>query len=109
PNSLSDNNIKNLQMDQEGGIWVGCKYSGINYFNKKNGWFTLYNGESLGQQMIGQIATDEQGQIWAATEDDGLFSLDTNHKVLRRKFRHFNSVSGVFADGDELWLGSGRG
>jgi len=109
PNSLSDNNIKNLQMDREGGIWVGCKYSGINYFNKKNGWFTLYNSESRGQQMIGQITADEQGQIWVATENAGLFSLDTSHKVLRRRFRDFNNVSGVFADGDELWFGSGRG
>ncbi|GAA4808701.1 two-component regulator propeller domain-containing protein [Olivibacter ginsenosidimutans] len=111
PNSLSDNNIKDLQIDREGGIWVGCKYSGINYFNKKNGWFTLYATEDVidGQQVVGQVAPDEDGGIWAATENDGLFFLDTNDNVLRRRLKAFNSVSGLFADGDKLWFGSGRG
>jgi len=111
PNSLSDNNIKDLQVDREGGIWIGCKYSGINYFNKKNGWFTLYTTENVidGQQVMGQVVADEQGGIWAATENDGLFFLDTNHRVLRHRLKAFNNVSGLFADGDKLWFGSGRG
>ncbi|MEH6309167.1 two-component regulator propeller domain-containing protein [Olivibacter sp. CPCC 100613] len=104
PNSLADNYIKDLAIDREGGIWVACKYAGLNYFNRKNAFFSVYRPEGA-QPVVGPMVADAYNNIWAATERAGLFFLNTKKNTFNARLSTYKDVSGLYIADDKLWLG----
>lgn len=108
-NSLSDNYIQDLNIDKDGGIWISSRYEGISYFHEDNNLFT-YNFPSRSeqnQQVIVQIIPDEQGHLWVATENNGLYVLDRTTNTMERRHTAYGNVSSILVNGNELWIGKG--
>jgi len=117
PYSLSDNSVYTLTRDNEGGIWAGTYFGGVNYYPKQlttfNKFFPQGIEGSLSGYAVREICEDKNGNLWIGTEDGGLnlFSPATG------KFEHFKpngsrasiahtNIHGLLALGNELWVGT---
>ncbi|WEK37038.1 MAG: two-component regulator propeller domain-containing protein [Candidatus Pseudobacter hemicellulosilyticus] len=117
PYSLSDNAIYTLLRDNEGGIWAGSYFGGINYYAPEYGWFTKYYSGArpgmLNGNAVREICQDRYGSLWIGTEDAGLNRLDPE----TGQFTHFypngqpgslsyTNIQGLLADSNRLWIGT---
>lgn len=117
PYSLSDNAVYALYRDQEGGIWAGTYFGGLNYFPKQYTSFEKFfpkTGEnSISGNAVREICPDRYGNLWIGTEDGGLNKLNletglfTNFKPsgLPGDISNIN-IHGLCASGDTLWIGT---
>ncbi len=116
PYSLSDNAVYTLCKDNEGGIWAGTFFGGVNYYSKPNGVFKKYFPDNTAKAIIGnavrEICKDRYGNLWIGTEDAGLCKLDKNGHVTHFKpdgestgISYYN-IHGLLPDGDNLWIGT---
>ncbi|MFC4097316.1 hybrid sensor histidine kinase/response regulator [Euzebyella saccharophila] len=91
PYALSDNAVYTLTVDNEGGVWAGTYFGGINYQPKQYTPFKKYfpksSENSLNGNAIREICEDDNGNIWIGTEDGGLNKYDPNSQV----FSNFTS------------------
>ncbi|MDF3127277.1 two-component regulator propeller domain-containing protein [Rheinheimera sp. 1928-s] len=79
PASLSADWISSLLVDQQGVLWVGTRYAGVNRFNAASESFsrvalpaTINNGSS----EISVLYQDPQLRIWVGSYGAGLFLLE---------------------------------
>ncbi|NGM61530.1 histidine kinase [Sphingobacterium sp. SGG-5] len=117
PWSLADNAVYTFCKDQEGAIWVGTYFGGINYYSKTNTFFEKFFPKDIPNAISGyavrEIVADKYGKIWVGTEDGGLNRFDpkttsfTNFKPSRQagSIAHSN-IHGLLATGDTLWIGT---
>jgi ligand-binding sensor domain-containing protein/signal transduction histidine kinase len=117
PYSLNDNAVYTLFKDNEGGIWAGTFFGGVNYYVKQDAAFKKYfpyNGEnSISGNAVREICEDKYGNLWIGTEDGALNKINT----ITGNIEHFKptgqkggiaytNVHGLLADGDDLWIGT---
>jgi ligand-binding sensor domain-containing protein/signal transduction histidine kinase/DNA-binding response OmpR family regulator len=117
PFSLSDNVVTNFFKDQEGSVWAGTFFGGVNQYTSQFENFKKYlqgNGKfSLSGNVIHEIAKDKYGNFWVGTEDGGLNRILANSN----KVQHFkadgklgsithNNLHGLAMMDEELWVGS---
>jgi ligand-binding sensor domain-containing protein/signal transduction histidine kinase len=117
PYSISDNAVYCFLKDQEGSIWAGTYFGGVNYYPKQNTAFKKYfprlNENSLSGNVVREIHQDHHGNLWIGTEDAGLNKYDTATK----QFTHFQpagdkqsiastNIHGLLVTGDEVWIGT---
>ncbi len=72
PNSLSNNDVRNLLVDRSGNLWIGTEHGGLNILNLKTKKFTHYRqGPNDGHHLINDTITflyeDQSGVIWICT------------------------------------------
>lgn len=112
--ALSDDYVFSVTVDNEGGIWVGTKDGGLNYSGPDHKNFTKYyaaDSRSLENAIVSGFANDGNGNIWVATEKEGLFRYDLETERLNSydKVDFKETIcSPCFYDG-YLWLGSLNG
>ncbi|WP_163712161.1 sensor histidine kinase [Mangrovibacterium lignilyticum] len=92
PNSLSNNFLLCLHIDDSGIIWTGGLGSGMDRYDPATGKFTCYkhdpnNSGSLANDTINDILRDRYGILWIATQQ-GLDQYDPGTNT----FKHFKSV-----------------
>ena len=117
PYSISDNAVYCFVKDQEGSIWAGTYFGGVNYFPKQNTAFKKHfprlNENSLSGNVVREIHQDHSGNLWIGTEDAGLNKYDTAQKT----YTHFQpagnkesisstNIHGLLVTGDEVWIGT---
>ncbi|SDG59087.1 Signal transduction histidine kinase [Dyadobacter soli] len=114
PKSLSDNRILCLQEDAQGHLLVGTDGGGIDLYDPAQDSFRRVSVQqgNLGSNIVQGLATDPNGQVWAAT-NKGLVILKTNGKVVERHYpaalRGVN-IKCLLRDGNgNIWIGSARG
>jgi signal transduction histidine kinase/ligand-binding sensor domain-containing protein len=118
--SLSDNPVYTVYKDNEGGVWAGTYFGGLNYYPGRS--VTPYekylpdaSPGSIGGSVVREICQDRQGILWVGTEDGGLNRLDPS----TNKFQIFDpngkpgsisyfNIHGLLALGDTLWIGTHR-
>ena len=115
--SISDNVINTLCRDNEGGIWAGSRFGGINYYAYPFSHFEKYFSRDVPNSIRGngvhEIYPDNRGNIWIGTEDGGLNKLNPR----TGNFRHFfpdgkrgsisySNIHGLLLVDDELWIGT---
>lgn len=118
PYSISDNAVYNVRKDNEGGIWAGTYFGGVNYFPQQytpfEKFFPKTGVPSLSGNAIREIHPDKYGHLWIGTEDNGLnkFTPSTgsvvNIKPLpspAKGLSHTN-IHGLLVTGDSLWIGT---
>ncbi len=81
PMSLSHSSIYALFKDQQGTIWIGTYFGGVNYYNDQGYGFGFYSpdgfpGHSDNISIIGNMTEDNQGNIWICTEGRGLYRIN---------------------------------
>ena len=117
PFSISNNAIRTISKDKEGGIWVGTFYGGLNYLPVGNNLFEKYYPTGLPGDLNGnvvrEIRADSYGNIWFGTEDAGLIKLDHQTGLFSSysggggdvKIDSKN-IQGLLVDNDDLWIGT---
>ncbi len=118
PYTLSNNDVRALYKDAEGGIWVGTNFGGLSYYPKQTApYFEKYFPDdpenAIGGSIVGGICKDLQGRIWIGTEDAGLSRLDPATGEIRQ-FRSTgargslcnSNVQALLIDGNDLWVGT---
>ncbi|AFL85804.1 signal transduction histidine kinase [Belliella baltica DSM 15883] len=117
PFSLSDNALYALLKDNEGGVWAGSYFGGVNYFPKQYTPFKRFfpkTGEnSISGNAVREIRKDRYGNLWIGTEDAGLNKYDPVRNEFinypftgeNGKLSHYN-IHGLMLVGDELWVGT---
>ena len=114
PYSLSNNAIRFIYQDMEGGVWTGTFYGGVNYLPHENKPFEKFYPTGLPGSLTGnvvrEIRADSYGNIWLGTEDAGLISLDPRTGIFSSYYGsspsrvNSRNVQGLLVDNDELWV-----
>ncbi|MGC4234863.1 MAG: two-component regulator propeller domain-containing protein [Niabella sp.] len=85
PYSLSDNALYGMYKDNEGGVWIGSYFGGINYLSYNNNQFEKYFPTPLANSLAGnairEITKDRYGNLWIGSEDGGLTKYDASKKL----------------------------
>ncbi|MBD8487275.1 response regulator [Echinicola sp. CAU 1574] len=115
PYSLSDNAIYCINRDNEGGMWLGTYFGGINFLpnhpTKFIKHYPIPNSNTISGQRVRQFVEGNDSTIWIGTEDAGLNHYDPKEE----KFTHYlpnnsslsyHNVHGLARKGDELWVGT---
>lgn len=114
PYSISDNAVYALCRDNEGGIWCGTYFGGINYYHRSHAYFKKHfrtdDPNSLSGNAVRELCADNYGNLWVGTEDAGLNRLNLRTGRVSR-FSSPESVSStnihaLLLDGNELWVGT---
>lgn len=110
-NNITDRFVYSIIGDNEGGLWIGTFYGGVNYLSpigKRFDGYTMSNG--LTGNVISRFCEDRQGHIWVASDDGGLMCYSPSEKaftqyphsdILRRRNIHALAIKG-----DDLWIGT---
>lgn len=89
PFSLSDNIIYTMYEDDEGGMWLGTMFGGVNYLPNRGLIFEKYvplnTGQSLSSKRIRELVEDKKGNVWIGTEDGGVNILSRSGQITRMK------------------------
>jgi two-component system sensor histidine kinase ChiS len=92
PASLSHNNVRSLYEDEEGTLWIGTYYGGLNRFDRMTESFYRMehdpgNPSSLSDNDVRVITADQQGVLWLGTLGGGLNYLHPGHSGFGQ-YRH---------------------
>ncbi|QIP15836.1 response regulator [Spirosoma aureum] len=120
-NSLINNNIRKLLVDQSNRIWIGT-LEGLSIYDDTSQKFTTYqhdpeNRKSLSQNSIYEIMQDANGSIWVGTYYGGVnvvYSQETPFVLYQNRRQPFSIsndlISAIAADSkDNLWVGTEGG
>lgn len=121
--SLSNSSIWSIMKDQHGTIWIGSYFGGVDYFNPKYEFFSVYTADKsvpdkLSFPVISCLTEDNKGNLWIGTEGGGLNYLDRKTKKFK-SFKH-NSDKNSISDNiiksliydpksELLWIGTHMG
>lgn len=92
PASISQNSIRTIFADNQGGIWLGTYFCGLDYQHPLQNRFGLIRQSlkpnSLKDNVISCITEDpSSGDLWIGTNDDGVSYYSTR----TRQFSYFRS------------------
>ena len=121
PNSLVSNNIRRLQTDQNGDLWIGTQeglsvldVDGLKFANYIN---DPWNKNSLSQNSIHSLFRDYTGNMWVGTFFGGIntyFAYNTPFRVYSNRSSGIrlnnNVISSIVEDNNAaLWIGTEGG
>lgn len=117
PYSLSNNAVRTITRDREGGVWVGTFYGGLNYLPQENKPFEKYYPTglqgALNGNVVREIRADSYGNIWIGTEDAGLIRADYQTGLFSSITEGHNrvkidskNIQGLLVDDNDLWIGT---
>lgn len=101
PNALGSNTVLSLFEDDEHNIWVGTN-DGVYIYNPEKEAFSKFElpGESIQKTegSILEIRKDNAGNIWMASNTNGLYRYNLSYKKLTN-FHHIPNKPGTLANG----------
>ncbi len=117
PFSISNNAVRTIIKDKEGGLWIGTFYGGANYLAQENKPFEKYYPTGLSGALNGsvvrEIRADSYGNIWIGTEDAGLMKFDSQTGLFSsytdgstKVIISSRNIQGILVDADDLWIGT---
>ena len=100
PESLTHSSIWCIVKDQQGSLWMGTYFGGVNYFNPEYEIYTRFKmstkeEEGLSSPIVSHMLEDKHGNLWIATEGGGLNKYDPKTKTFKW-YKHIpgqNSIS----------------
>ena len=122
PDGISNNSIRDILGDDQGGIWLATYAGGMNYYHPQNNLFphfkmTTNKTNFLPANVISGFLEERNGDLWIATEGGGLifreFSKNKTHHFAFQENRNSlvqNNVKSLTADDQgNLWIGTFNG
>ena len=84
--TLEHQSVFSLYKDNQGTIWVGTYYGGLNYFNQSKDVFQYYpyrkiSKEGLSFPIVGQMVEDKDHDLWICTDGGGVNCLNRKNKT----------------------------
>lgn len=96
PKKLNDKAVYSIFQAQDGSIWMGTYFGGINYIPASSYGFksimSTDKGDGLAGKAVSQMMEDNKRRIWVATEDGGI----TIYNPLNESYSHINTKSSPF-------------
>jgi len=119
------NIVYTFNEDTDGNVWIGTT-TGLNFYDKKTGKFTLYktntnDPNSISSNDVKAIITDSDGNVWLGTGDAGVDEFVKNGEGqysrihIQRNLQEKNSLSNntvwcLLEDSDGyIWIGTDDG
>lgn len=103
-----ESTIMDIMEDERGQLWFATQGYGILKFNKATGKWRTYKGNNA-NSVANSLCMEENGRIWAAT-DDGLLQYDEKEdKFGLVKVADNIGISGIVEDNGSLWLTTNNG
>tara|TARA_R110002012_G_scaffold322079_1_gene554698 strand:+ start:12094 stop:16167 length:4074 start_codon:yes stop_codon:yes gene_type:complete len=117
PYSLANNAIYSLWKDNEGGIWVGSYFGGVDFLPNQSVKFEKYypitNANTISGMRVREMVGNGDGRIWIGTEDAGLNLFDPQTGKFEQlptgdsdRELPYRNVHGLAKQGDKLWIGT---
>ncbi|SEA98160.1 Two component regulator propeller [Chitinophaga terrae (ex Kim and Jung 2007)] len=95
----SNDIIYSLTLASNNGLWVGCRYGGLNYFNKGTQQFTFFKAfgyeGSLSHNDVLAVYKDSQRRLWVGTSYGLNYIQESSLKGLQPVFTRFNTGNGL--------------
>ncbi len=118
--TISNKFVYPIVKDNEGGIWVGTYYGGVNYVSPNNGMFKGYAHShfrnSINGNIVGRFCEDKDGSIWIATDDGGLNHFYPKTGLFEaympqpgRNSISYHNVHALCLSKEKLWIGTYSG
>lgn len=113
-NSLSDNAVHTLFMDNENGVWTGTFFGGMNRISLSPHNFSVLMPEDNkdATDVFRELCEDNEGHLWVGSEDGGLYLVDREQGVLRKANVNWGgedspfNIQSLMMVGDNLWVSS---
>ena len=110
-NNLSNNNIKSMDADAVGNLWIAT-YNGLNFFDRKKNSFVQYfhddnNVNSLNNNQVQAVYVDEEGLVWIGM-NGGIFQVLDPKTQIFTSLPELGSIvtKAVFEDSSgKIWIG----
>ncbi|AWW32848.1 hybrid sensor histidine kinase/response regulator [Echinicola strongylocentroti] len=115
PDGLTDNSIRSLFTDSQGGVWIATYYGGVNYWDDKQLNFENIeesNGTQLGYNVVSTLVEGSNKNIYIGTEGAGLTVLNPEGMEFQKinelgPGNYIGSVKDLlFESDDKLWIGT---
>ena len=85
--SLSQPSVRCIMKDNQGGMWAGTWFGGINYWHPEKNRFRniqrSIHGDSLNDNIVSCIAEDSDSTLWIGTKSGGLNHYYPNSGVFK--------------------------
>lgn len=116
---LGSNNLSTIETIKSKGdlLYIGSR-SGLFVFNKKNSALRKIMFDGSANHFIRDIEPDPKNGIWIGTEEDGLYLLSNDYRLIR----HYSNVPGLknslvndkirdieIGPDDKIWIGTFKG
>lgn len=123
PDGLTHSSIWCIVKDEQGTLWLGTYFGGVNYFNPEYEIYTRYKvgdteKEGLSSPIVGRMTEDKDGNLWICTEGGGVNVYNRKNNTYRW-YRHeegknsisHNNVKAIYYDRTEeiMWIGTHLG
>lgn len=118
PLDFSEGKVHSILQDNDGNLWLGLFQKGIVFIPQMENTFEYYGNKSIHYNPIGKgcvmaIFQDKKQHIWIGADNEGLFELDADGKLIH----HYkptdalasiaNTVMCIYEDSEgDLWIGS---
>lgn len=123
PDGLTHSSIWCIVKDEQGTLWLGTYFGGVNYFNPEYEIYTRYKvgdteKEGLSSPIVGRMTEDKDGNLWICTEGGGVNVYNRKNNTYRW-YRHeegknsisHNNVKAIYYDRAQeiMWIGTHLG
>lgn len=121
PESVITDDITGLVAADDGNLWVATYWKGVDYYDKKTGFFTHYNRETVPELIsdnVWAIADGGNGKLYIGHVQHGLSVLSVKNKRVKNFMydpNDENSLPGnevrcVYRDkNNNIWVGTNKG
>jgi signal transduction histidine kinase/streptogramin lyase len=93
-NSLSSNSISDLNIDNEGFLWIATT-AGLNKFDPNTETFVAFNiDDGLPTNVVISVVSGDNGEVWIATPS-GLSQMVVNETIDKATFINYNAEDGL--------------
>ncbi len=110
PSSTSGDDIAHLHLSRDGVLWLSTASDGLNRYNRTQQSFSHYLPKNTGlpKENITDLGEDNEGNLWIATSDKGVFVFSPESESV---IRHYSSpeipsdhVTSMHLHNDRLWI-----
>lgn len=122
PEGLSNNSIRDILADNQGGIWIATYAGGVNYHHPLNNLFPHFQLSGLNENfqstnVVSGFLEEPDGNLWIGTEGSGLVFIDQKRNVKkwyvsddkRNSLVNNNIKSLIRENNGNLWIGTYNG
>lgn len=113
---LNDSYVHSLYLDNEGSLWVGTYFGGINYSPNSADDFKHWSPSSSRRLFPGRIVSviqqDDKGDLWIGTDDAGVIRFGSQgvktHYLPGKSSNSlsYQNIHALLCDGNEVWIGT---
>ena len=120
--SLSQNSVRSIFKDSQGGMWLGTYWGGLNYYHPLCNRFQCIKHipflNSLSDNVVSCIVEDNEHNLWIGTSDGGLNFYDNKSQIYKSYLFNsgtldvpFKDIKTVYVDElhDKVYVGAHAG